>query len=153
MVSARIPSSSSFRTVGSSSVLASQSTPSVNPRKKVADIIGEGLVINHLCKNEEERNAKVARILEKVGLAPVKSRYLLPILILDLLTQTKPLVGLLVVLLLVVRVAQWKSLVSAQLRWLLNVLLTKPLKKVVIVPLCLLKKNRRKISWRVANAC
>ncbi len=42
----------------------------LNPRKKVADIIGEGLVINHLCKNEEERNAKVARILEKVGLAP-----------------------------------------------------------------------------------
>ena len=42
----------------------------LNPRKKVADIIGEGLDINHLCKNEEERNAKIARILEKVGLAP-----------------------------------------------------------------------------------
>ncbi len=42
----------------------------LNPRKKVADIIGAGLDINHLCKNEEERNAKIARILEKVGLAP-----------------------------------------------------------------------------------
>jgi oligopeptide transport system ATP-binding protein len=42
----------------------------LNPRKKVADIIGEGIDINHLCKNEGERNAKIARILEKVGLAP-----------------------------------------------------------------------------------
>lgn len=42
----------------------------LNPRKKVADIIGEGLDINHLCQSEGERNEKVARILEKVGLAP-----------------------------------------------------------------------------------
>jgi oligopeptide transport system ATP-binding protein len=52
----------------------------LNPRKKVADIIGEGLDINHLCKNEEERNAKIARILEKVGLAPEKACATAPVL-------------------------------------------------------------------------
>ena len=42
----------------------------LNPRKKVADIIGQGLDINHLYKTREERNEKIARILQKVGLAP-----------------------------------------------------------------------------------
>lgn len=42
----------------------------LNPRKKVADIIGQGLDINHLYKTKEERNEKIARILQKVGLAP-----------------------------------------------------------------------------------
>ncbi len=42
----------------------------LNPRQKVADIIGQGLDIHRLYKDKEERNAKIARILEKVGLAP-----------------------------------------------------------------------------------
>lgn len=42
----------------------------LNPRKKVADIIGQGLDINHLYTTKEERNEKIARILQKVGLAP-----------------------------------------------------------------------------------
>ena len=42
----------------------------LNPRKKVADIIGQGLDINHLYSTKEERNEKIARILQKVGLAP-----------------------------------------------------------------------------------
>ncbi len=42
----------------------------LNPRQKVADIIGQGLDIHHLYRTQEERNAKIARILEKVGLAP-----------------------------------------------------------------------------------
>lgn len=41
----------------------------LNPRKKVLDIIAQGLDINHLYKNKEERNEKVYRILEKVGLS------------------------------------------------------------------------------------
>lgn len=42
----------------------------LNPRKKVADIIGQGLDINHLYETKEERNEKIAHILQKVGLAP-----------------------------------------------------------------------------------
>lgn len=44
--------------------------PSLNPRKKVEDIIGEGLDIHHKCKNKEERDEMVKAILAKVGLAP-----------------------------------------------------------------------------------
>ena len=43
---------------------------SLNPRKKVEDIIGEGLDIHHLCKTPAERREKVEKILAKVGLAP-----------------------------------------------------------------------------------
>lgn len=41
----------------------------LNPRKKVIDIIAQGLDIHGLYKNKEERNEKVYRILEKVGLS------------------------------------------------------------------------------------
>lgn len=43
---------------------------SLNPRKKIGDIIGEGLDIHHMCKNEAERKEKIAELLKKVGLAP-----------------------------------------------------------------------------------
>ena len=43
---------------------------SLNPRKKIGDIIGEGLDIHHTYKNKEEREAKIKSILQKVGLAP-----------------------------------------------------------------------------------
>ena len=49
---------------------------SLNPRKKVEDIIGEGLDIHHAYKTKEERDQKVKAILKKVGLAPEHaSRY------------------------------------------------------------------------------
>ena len=49
---------------------------SLNPRKKVRDIIGEGLDIHHMYKNYEEREKKIKNILAKVGLAPEHaSRY------------------------------------------------------------------------------
>ena len=41
----------------------------LNPRKKVLDIIAQGLDIHKLYNNKEERNEKVYRILEKVGLS------------------------------------------------------------------------------------
>lgn len=41
----------------------------LNPRKKVLDIIAEGLDIHHICKTVEERNQKVYDILELVGLS------------------------------------------------------------------------------------
>lgn len=42
---------------------------SLNPRKKIGDIIGEGLDIHHSYKNSEERREKIDTILNKVGLA------------------------------------------------------------------------------------
>ena len=42
----------------------------LTPRKKVIDIIAEGLDIHHLYKNQAEREQKVAQILQMVGLAP-----------------------------------------------------------------------------------
>ena len=42
---------------------------SLNPRKKIADIIGEGLDIHHAYKTKEERSAKIRSMLRKVGLA------------------------------------------------------------------------------------
>jgi len=42
----------------------------LNPRKRVQDIIAQGLDIHHLYKDRAERSQKVAEMLEKVGLAP-----------------------------------------------------------------------------------
>ena len=42
----------------------------LNPRKKVIDIIAEGLDVQHRCATSQERSGKVAEILKRVGLAP-----------------------------------------------------------------------------------
>ena len=42
---------------------------SLNPRKKIGDIIGEGLDIHHSYATKEERREKINAILAKVGLA------------------------------------------------------------------------------------
>ena len=42
----------------------------LNPRKKVSDIIAQGLDIHHIYSTQRERNRKVSEILEQVGLAP-----------------------------------------------------------------------------------
>ena len=42
---------------------------SLNPRKKIGDIIGEGLDIHHSYSSKEERKAHIDAILAKVGLA------------------------------------------------------------------------------------
>ena len=43
---------------------------SLNPRKTIGDIIGEGLDIHKLYSSREERKAKIDNILKKVGLSP-----------------------------------------------------------------------------------
>ena len=43
---------------------------SLNPRKTIGDIIGEGLDIHRLYSSKEERKAKIDNILKKVGLSP-----------------------------------------------------------------------------------
>ena len=43
---------------------------SLNPKKKIGDIIGEGLDIHKTYSTEEERRAAIDAILKKVGLAP-----------------------------------------------------------------------------------
>jgi len=42
----------------------------LNPRKKVGEIIAQGLDIHHLYKTRAEREQRVAAMLQKVGLAP-----------------------------------------------------------------------------------
>ena len=42
---------------------------SLNPRKKIGDIVGEGLDIHKLCASPEERKERVGAILKKVGLS------------------------------------------------------------------------------------
>lgn len=41
----------------------------LNPRKKVIDIIAQGLDVHGLCKDKKEREEKVFKILDKVGLS------------------------------------------------------------------------------------
>ena len=49
---------------------------SLNPRKKVVDIVAEGLDANHMCKSRDERTEKVCAMLERVGLSrEFASRY------------------------------------------------------------------------------
>ena len=43
---------------------------SLNPRKKVGDIIGEGLDIHHRFSYRKEREEKISELLRKVGLSP-----------------------------------------------------------------------------------
>ena len=43
---------------------------SLNPRKKIGDIIGEGLDIHHSYKSSRDREDKIKAMLEKVGLSP-----------------------------------------------------------------------------------
>ena len=43
---------------------------SLNPRKKVSDIIGEGLDIHHMASSKEERAEQISAMLKKVGLSP-----------------------------------------------------------------------------------
>jgi oligopeptide transport system ATP-binding protein len=42
---------------------------SLNPKKKVIDIIAEGLDANHMCKSKSEREERVCSMLERVGLS------------------------------------------------------------------------------------
>ena len=41
----------------------------LNPRKKVKEIIAQGLEVHHICKTKEELDEKVYAILDKVGLS------------------------------------------------------------------------------------
>lgn len=43
---------------------------SLDPRKKVRDIIAEGIDIHHLAKNRQDRDDQVARLMASVGLRP-----------------------------------------------------------------------------------
>ena len=42
---------------------------SLNPRKKVNDIVGAGLDIHKLCKTPQERSERIGAMLERVGLS------------------------------------------------------------------------------------
>lgn len=46
---------------------------SLNPRKKVGDIISEGMDIHHRFANRQEREEKISEMLKKVGLSPERA--------------------------------------------------------------------------------
>ncbi|WP_298780533.1 oligopeptide/dipeptide ABC transporter ATP-binding protein, partial [uncultured Fretibacterium sp.] len=49
---------------------------SLNPRMTVGDIVAEGLDAHRLCRDEEEREERVCRLLTRMGLRPeFRSRY------------------------------------------------------------------------------
>ncbi len=49
---------------------------SLNPRKKIREIIGEGLKIHHLCQNRQDLEEQVYAMLDRVGLSQEQaSRY------------------------------------------------------------------------------
>lgn len=62
------PTSDSLRT--QMQMIFQDPMASLNPRKTISDIIGEGLDIHHTCRTAAERSEKIDRILRKVGLAP-----------------------------------------------------------------------------------
>ena len=45
----------------------------LNPRKKISQIIAEGLEIHHICKSKDEIDARVSDVLDKVGLSSEQS--------------------------------------------------------------------------------
>ena len=45
----------------------------LNPRKKISQIIAEGLEIHHICSSQEEIDERVSNVLEKVGLSSEQS--------------------------------------------------------------------------------
>lgn len=51
---------------------------SLNPRMRVADVVGEGIDIHNLAKDRKERQEKVSHLMELVGLDP-KSMFRFPI--------------------------------------------------------------------------
>ena len=49
---------------------------SLNPRMTVGDIVAEGLDAHHLCRDKEDREERVCRLLTRMGLRPeFRSRY------------------------------------------------------------------------------
>ena len=49
---------------------------SLNPRMTVGDIVAEGLDVHRLCRDKREREERVCRLLERMGLRPeFRSRY------------------------------------------------------------------------------
>lgn len=69
-ISKRLSKSNSLELRTQMQMIFQDPMASLNPRKKIGDIVGEGLDIHHMYKNNADREAKIKAILEKVGLAP-----------------------------------------------------------------------------------
>lgn len=69
-ISGRIPHDTRDKLRTDMQMIFQDPMASLNPRKKVGEIIGEGLDHHHLYKSKAEREMKIQRILAKVGLAP-----------------------------------------------------------------------------------
>ena len=69
-ISGRLSKSTNDRLRTDMQMIFQDPMASLNPRKKVEDIIAEGLDIHHMYSGSAERREKVEKILAKVGLAP-----------------------------------------------------------------------------------
>lgn len=69
-INGRIPKELDLEVIKKCQMIFQDPMASLNPRKKVRDIIGEGLDIHHMYKTRAEREEKIKNILAKVGLAP-----------------------------------------------------------------------------------
>ena len=59
-----------FVSVGKLRLIFQDPMSSLNPRKKVRDLIGAGLDIHHKCGSKEKRDSLIGEYLKKVGLSP-----------------------------------------------------------------------------------
>ena len=59
-----------FVSVGKLRLIFQDPMSSLNPRKKVRDLIGAGLDIHHKYGSKEERSSLIGEYLMKVGLSP-----------------------------------------------------------------------------------
>ena len=69
-ITGRMDSETSTRLREEMQMIFQDPMASLNPRKKVSDIIGEGLDIHHRSSNREERAGQIGTMLKKVGLSP-----------------------------------------------------------------------------------
>jgi len=75
-ISGELPAAENKRLRQSMQMVFQDPMSCLNPRKKISDIIGQGLDIHRLYRDSDERNHKIAAMLEKVGLSVAHaSRY------------------------------------------------------------------------------
>lgn len=76
VISGKMTSDQSRKLAESMQMIFQDPMASLNPRRKIGDIVAEGLDIHKLYNSRAERNEKVAEMLRKVGLSPEHfSRY------------------------------------------------------------------------------
>jgi len=69
LISAKLNKEQTLRVTQGIQMIFQDPISSLNPRMTIKEIVGEGLIINHLVKDEKELTKKVADIIKVVGLS------------------------------------------------------------------------------------